>query len=103
MATSTATRTTATTASSSPTGTIARRAAQAVRLVLSLAPQNPQRGDRGATRPGHVEVGHQRELRHRGLLGAQGGVRADLPQEPVTEPGRGLHHAAADEVGAADR
>ena len=47
---------------------------------------------------GHVEVGHQGDLRRPGLFLAQDGVRPHLGEEPVAEVWRGLDHAAAEEV-----
>ena len=56
--------------------------------------------DGGPAGAGHVEVGHQGDFRGPGLLLAQHGVGPDLGQEPVAEVRRGLHHAAAQEIGA---
>src|SRR5580693_10216514 len=56
--------------------------------------------DGGSAGTGHVEVRHQGDFRGPGLLLAQHGVDPDLGQEPVAEVRRGLHHAAAEEVGA---
>jgi transcriptional regulator with XRE-family HTH domain len=57
-------------------------------------------GDGGPAGAGHVQVGHQSDFRGPGLFLAQHGVGPDLGQEPVTEVRHGLHHAAAQEIGA---
>ena len=67
--------------------------------MLSRDVQDAQGSDGGAACPGHVQVGHQRELGHRRLLGAQRRVLANLAQEPVAELGRRLDDTATHEVG----
>jgi hypothetical protein len=64
----------------------------------AAAPVPGDRRDGSTSRPGHVEIGDQRELRHIELLGAQLGVGSHDREIPVAKLGSGLDHAAAHEV-----